>query len=159
VPPSSALPIVIEPYRANGVYNDQAMLYATSAEGSIKAYHYQLWDEAPSTLLQRRLIAELRACAARRLSSRTACRPRCRRCASAARSNSSNACRAADGWVVRVRLELHVERDVQSAPLLLKTYAADVRRRQRHDPVQRARIRSTPSTSATTHSGPTCSRC
>ena len=35
--PSSTLPIVIEPYRANGVYNDQAILYATSAEGSIKA--------------------------------------------------------------------------------------------------------------------------
>lgn len=123
--PHSALPIVVEPYRANGVYNDQAMLYATSAEGSIKAYHYQLWDEAPSTLLQRRLIAELRARGAATLVTN-----RLPAALSALRIGGQieqfERVQLADGWVVRVRLELHVERDVQSAPLLLKVYAADV---------------------------------
>jgi cholesterol transport system auxiliary component len=123
--PSSTLPIVIEPYRANGVYNDQAILYATSAEGSIKAYHYQLWDEAPSTLLQRRLIAELRMRGAAALVTNRlpAALPALR---IGGQVEQFERVQSGQGWVVRVRLELHVERNVQSAPLLLKTYAAEV---------------------------------
>ena len=125
VPPRRSLPIVVEPYRANGVYNDQAILYATSPEGSIKAYHYQLWDEAPSTLLQRRLIAELRARGAAELVTNRlpAALPALR---IGGQVEQFERVRGARGWFVRVRLELHVERDVQSAPLLLKTYAAEV---------------------------------
>lgn len=123
--PHSALPIAVEPYRANGVYNDQAILYATGPDAGIKAYHYQLWDEAPSTLLQRRLIAELRGRGAASLIANRlpAALPALR---IGGQIEQFERVQLADGWVVRVRLELHVERDVQSAPLLLKVYAADV---------------------------------
>lgn len=122
----SALPIVVEPYRANGVYNDQAILYATRPDGGIKAYHYQLWDEAPSTLLQKRLIAELRARGAADLVAARlpAALPALR---IGGQIDQFERVRDGEGWFVRVRMELHVERDVQSAPLLLKSYAAEVR--------------------------------
>lgn len=121
----SALPIVVEPYRANGVYNDQAILYATRPDGGIKAYHYQLWDEAPSTLLQKRLIAELRARGAADLVAARlpAALPALR---IGGQIEQFERVRGAEGWFVRVRMELHVERDAQSAPLLLQSYAAEV---------------------------------
>jgi ABC-type uncharacterized transport system auxiliary subunit len=107
------------------VYNDQAILYANSPEGSIKSYHYQLWDEAPSTLLQRRLIAELRARGAAALVTNRlpAALPALR---IGGQIEQFERVRSGEDWVVRVRVEMHVERDVQSAPLLLKTYAAEV---------------------------------
>ncbi len=121
----AALPIVVEPYRANGVYNDQSILYANGPEGSIKAYHYQLWDEAPATLLQKRLIAELRARnAAELVTSRLpAALPALR---IGGQVEQFERVRNGDGWLVRVRLELHVERDAQAAPLMLETYFAEV---------------------------------
>ena len=36
-PDSDLLPIVVDPLRAHGVYNDQAILYALEPEGSIKS--------------------------------------------------------------------------------------------------------------------------
>ncbi|HWT15766.1 MAG TPA: ABC-type transport auxiliary lipoprotein family protein [Patescibacteria group bacterium] len=123
--PHSSLPIVVEPFRANGVYNDQSMLYALGDEGSIKAYHYQLWDEPPSILLQRRLIADLRARHAADLVTH-----RLPAALPALRIGGSieqfERVRTDRGWSARVRLELRVERDAQSAPLLLRTYAAEV---------------------------------
>ncbi|MBK7146741.1 MAG: membrane integrity-associated transporter subunit PqiC [Xanthomonadales bacterium] len=123
--PVSTLPIVVEPFRANGVYNDQSILYALKPEGSIKAYHYQLWDEAPSLLLQRRLVATLRARRSAELVT-----DRLPAALPAMRIGGSveqfERVRGGSGWSARVRLELRVERDTQAAPLLLKTYAAEV---------------------------------
>jgi len=71
LPPSAELPnaetsafqqaLVVEPLTADGVYNDQAILYALKPDGSLKNYHYQLWSDPPSRLLQRRLITNLRS--------------------------------------------------------------------------------------------------
>jgi len=123
--PASTLPIVVEPFRSNGVYNDQSILYALQPEGSIKAYHYQLWDEAPSLLLQRRLVAALRARHAAALVS-----DRLPAAIPALRISGSveqfERVRGTTGWSARVRLELRVERDTQAAPLLLKTYSSEV---------------------------------
>lgn len=54
-------PLIVEPLTADGVYNDQAILYALKPDGSLKNYHYQLWSDPPSRLVQRRLIANLRS--------------------------------------------------------------------------------------------------
>ncbi len=71
LPPGAELPnaetaafqqaLVVEPLTADGVYNDQAILYALKPDGSLKNYHYQLWSDPPSRLIQRRLIANLRS--------------------------------------------------------------------------------------------------
>ncbi|HQW82421.1 MAG: membrane integrity-associated transporter subunit PqiC [Rhodanobacteraceae bacterium] len=123
--PRSPLPIVVEPFRANGVYNDQSILYALSPDGSIKVYHYQMWDEAPSILLQRRLIADLRARDAADLVSNRlpAAVPALR---VSGNIEQFERVQTDSGWVARVRIELRVERNAQSVPLLLHTYAAEV---------------------------------
>ncbi|MGA8277457.1 MAG: ABC-type transport auxiliary lipoprotein family protein [Rhodanobacteraceae bacterium] len=60
--PLFKLPIVVEEYSADGLYADQAMVYATDASAEeLRQYHYQLWIDPPSRMLQRRLIAQLRA--------------------------------------------------------------------------------------------------
>lgn len=120
-----AQPLVVEPFRATGVYNDQSILYALSREGSIKAYHYQLWDESPSVLLQRRLIATLRA-----RNASTLVTDRLPAAVPALRIGGNieqfERVQSESGWSARVRLELRVDHDPQSPPLLLKTYAAEI---------------------------------
>lgn len=54
-------PLVVEPLNADGVYNDQSILYALKPDGSLKNYHYQLWNDPPGRMLQRRLITNLRS--------------------------------------------------------------------------------------------------
>lgn len=54
-------PVVVQAFGADGLYADQALVYALDAEGQqLRQYHYQLWTDSPTRLLQRRLIAELR---------------------------------------------------------------------------------------------------
>lgn len=120
-----ALPIVVEPLRATGVYNDQSILYALAPDGSIKAYHYQLWDESPSVLLQRRLIATLRT---RKASNLVA--DRLPAVVPALRIGGNieqfERVQGPEGWSARVRLEMRVDADPQLPPQLLKTYAVEV---------------------------------
>jgi len=59
--PLSVLPIEVETFRAEGLYAEQAVLYATTPDaGAIRAYHYQLWSDPPSRALQERLTNRLR---------------------------------------------------------------------------------------------------
>jgi uncharacterized lipoprotein YmbA len=59
--PLSVLPIEVETFRAEGLYAEQAVLYATSPDaGALRAYHYQLWSDPPSRSLQERLTNRLR---------------------------------------------------------------------------------------------------
>lgn len=54
-------PLVVEPFGADGLYADQALIYALDGEAhQLRQYHYQLWTDPPTRILQRRLIAELR---------------------------------------------------------------------------------------------------
>ncbi len=54
--------IVVEPFSADGLYADQALVYALGADAQqLRQYHYQLWTDPPTRFLQRRLIAQLRA--------------------------------------------------------------------------------------------------
>lgn len=119
------LPIVVEPLRATGVYNDQSILYALTPEGSIKAYHYQLWDEAPSVMLQQRLIDMLRVRRGSKLVT-----DRLPAVLDAIRISGTierfERVQTPTGWIARVRIELRVERGNQALPLLLNEYGAEV---------------------------------
>lgn len=56
------LPIVVEVFSADGLYADQALIHALDAGADqLRTYHYQLWIDPPTRLLQRRLIEVLRA--------------------------------------------------------------------------------------------------
>lgn len=60
--PLSRQPLVVDAFGADGVYADQALVYALDAQAQqLRQYHYQLWADVPTRLLQRRLIARLRA--------------------------------------------------------------------------------------------------
>jgi uncharacterized lipoprotein YmbA len=59
--PMSVLPIEVETFRAEGLYAEQALIYATTADaGALRAYHYQMWSDPPSRGLQERLTSRLR---------------------------------------------------------------------------------------------------
>ena len=59
--PVLALPIRVETFSADGLHAEQGILYSNSETGPVRTYHYQLWNDPPSALLQKRLIARLRA--------------------------------------------------------------------------------------------------
>jgi ABC-type uncharacterized transport system auxiliary subunit len=53
--------IVVEAFGADGLYADQALVYALAPDAQqLRQYHYQLWTDPPTRILQRRLIAQLR---------------------------------------------------------------------------------------------------
>jgi uncharacterized lipoprotein YmbA len=53
--------IVVDVFGADGLYADQALVYALDADaGELRQYHYQLWTDPPTRVLQRRLIVQLR---------------------------------------------------------------------------------------------------
>lgn len=54
-------PFVVDVFAADGLYADQALIYALDASAQqMRQYHYQLWTDPPTRILQRRLIAQLR---------------------------------------------------------------------------------------------------
>lgn len=56
------MPIVVDAFAADGLYADQSLVYATDAAATeLRQYHYQLWIDPPTRLIQRRLIARLRS--------------------------------------------------------------------------------------------------
>ncbi len=60
--PAVSLPIVVEPFSADGLYSDQALIYTLDPDASrLRTYHYQLWIDPPVRLLQRRVITTLRS--------------------------------------------------------------------------------------------------
>jgi ABC-type uncharacterized transport system auxiliary subunit len=61
-------PLVVEAFRADGVHGERPILYATDADSlKISQYHYQLWNDPPPTMIQRRLIDHLTALGASEL--------------------------------------------------------------------------------------------
>lgn len=54
-------PVVVEAFGADGLYADQALVYALDPDAQrLRQYHYQLWTDPPTRILQRRLLALLR---------------------------------------------------------------------------------------------------
>jgi cholesterol transport system auxiliary component len=55
------IPIVVNLFAADGLYADRALIYALDPEArELRQYHYQLWTDPPTRLLQSRLQVELR---------------------------------------------------------------------------------------------------
>ncbi len=55
------LPVVVGLFAADGLYADRALVYALDAEANeLRQYHYQLWTDPPTRVLQRRLQGMLR---------------------------------------------------------------------------------------------------
>jgi uncharacterized lipoprotein YmbA len=114
-------PISIDSFLADGVYNEQGVLYLSLDHRNLRAYHYQLWQDPPTRMLQRRLIDTLRA---RRLSDLVADRLP----SSAEQINVLGLVRrfdrvqGEDGWHAMVQLELRIERGSAKTPLLVKKY-------------------------------------
>src|SRR4051812_8411153 len=49
--------LVVEVFGADGLYGDQALIYALDPGAEqLRQYHYQLWTDPPARVLQRRLI-------------------------------------------------------------------------------------------------------
>ncbi len=59
--PIMTQPLVVEAFGADGLYADKALIYALDADAhQLRQYHYQLWTDPPTRILQRRLIFGLR---------------------------------------------------------------------------------------------------
>lgn len=55
------LPIAVVGFSADGIYADQALVYALDPGArQVRQYHYQLWVDPPGRMLQRRLVVRLR---------------------------------------------------------------------------------------------------
>ncbi len=69
-------PLVLQGFRADGVHGERPILYATDRDSvKVSQYHYQLWNDPPPVMVQRRLqellaAANVSAYVTDRLSSR-----------------------------------------------------------------------------------------
>jgi len=123
--PAMEEPIVVDTFIADGLHGEQAILYQSQPGSGIKAYHYQLWNDPPVRMLQRRLIRRLRdggvsALVTDRLSTNL----------NAVRVSgvleSFERVRNGEGWDVSVAIEMRVDRGDAPLPQLLKSYNATV---------------------------------
>ncbi|HVF33927.1 MAG TPA: ABC-type transport auxiliary lipoprotein family protein [Candidatus Saccharimonadia bacterium] len=119
--PLFADPIVVDVFLADGLYSEQSILYQTTPSGPVKAYHYQLWNDPPIRLLQRRLIRRLRnegvapLVADRLPVSLNAIRV-------SGLIEHFERVKADEAWRVIVRVELRVDHGDQGLPILLESY-------------------------------------
>ena len=123
--PLTLLPIEVEGFIGEGIYADQALLYATSPDaGALRAYHYQVWSRSPSRGLQDRLVEALRASGISPLVT-----DRLPASTQALRIHGSivryERIKRDAGFVVAVALQMRVDQD-QGEPLLERTYRAEV---------------------------------
>lgn len=114
-------PILVEAFRADGIHIDQALVYSLEADArELRTYHYQLWAEPPSRLLQQRLINVLRtARAADIVTDRLAAHADALRVEG--RIEAFERIQRGAGWEVAVSLELRVDSGA-TQPLLLRHY-------------------------------------
>jgi cholesterol transport system auxiliary component len=117
-----AVPVVVDTFLADGVHSDQALLYSTDPEGQrLRAYHYQLWVDPPTRMLQRRLIATLRQAelapiVAGRLPPRTAL------WRISGRIEAFERVRRDERWHVQVALQLRLDHSDAALPALVRDY-------------------------------------
>jgi cholesterol transport system auxiliary component len=122
--PLSLLPIEVDTFSAEGVYTEQALIYAVAPnEDALHTYHYQLWSDPPTHALQTRLVGMLRdsgiaALVTDRLPASTQA---LRIHGTIRRYERIN---RGDGHVVAVRLEMRVEQD-EREPIIEQDYSAE----------------------------------
>jgi ABC-type uncharacterized transport system auxiliary subunit len=121
--PAFDVPVVVDAFAADGLYADQSLVYATdSSAHELRQYHYQLWVDPPTRLLQRRLIVQLRRAKLAGLvtDSLPASRPALRIGGVILRLDRVP--RAGGGYEVAVTLKLRADR-ADDTPLIDEVYA------------------------------------
>jgi len=122
--PLSLLPIEVEIFTGEGIYAEQALLYATTPDASaLRAYQYQVWSEPPSQGLQTRLVDLLRDAG---ISPLVTDRLPASTQALRIRGNivRYERIKRDSGFVVVVALKMRVDQD-QGEPLIERTYSAE----------------------------------
>lgn len=124
--PTLDAPLVVETFYADGVHSDQSLLYSTDPDGErLRAYHYQLWIDPPTRMLQRRLILSLdQARVAPLVVERLP--PQQAQYRLEARIVALERIRRGEGWVVRAALQFRLDHSDGSAPLLIRDYAREL---------------------------------
>lgn len=118
-------PIVVEPFMADGVRSEQAVLYRTDRSVGIRSYHYQAWNDSPTRLLQKRLIAHLRRAG---IAATVVDRVSGKQPVMSVTGQVEHFERVQEGeaWFADVGVELRVDRDGTALPIVLKTYRAKI---------------------------------
>lgn len=120
--PLTTHPIVVETFRADGLYSGQALVYALDAGARrLRTYHYQLWIDPPPRLLQRRLIASLRAAGVSRVVT-DQLPTRMETVRVVGRIERLERVHGANGWEVVVALALRAESSSDGTPLVIGQY-------------------------------------
>lgn len=134
--PVFEVPVVVDAFAADGLYADQSLVYATDSDAhELRQYHYQLWVDPPTRLLQRRLIVQLRRAkvAALVTDSLPASRPALR--VGGVILRLDRVPQMAGGYEVAVVLKLRADR-ADGSPLIDELYAT-------HEVAADARLAST----------------
>ena len=123
--PLTLLPIEVEVFVGEGIYADQALIYALTPDANaLRSYHYQVWSDPPTRALQDRLTTVLRDSGISPLVS-----DRLPASTQALHVHGSIAryerIQREAGFVVVVVLDLRIDQD-QGEPLIEKTYSAEV---------------------------------
>ena len=126
VPQPLALPLVLEPLRASGIRGERPILYNSQADrAKLLQYHYQLWAEPPTTMVQDQLLrmleqAQVSTLVTDRLSPRE----------SALRVSGEllrfERQREGEVWAAQVELRLRAQADGQVRPLFERRFTARV---------------------------------
>ena len=123
--PLSLLPVEVDTFNADGVYSEQALIYALDGNsGALRTYHYQLWSDPPTHALQTRLVVMLRESGISALvTDRLPASTQALRIHGTIRryERSGNA----GTYTVSVAIEMRVEHD-SGEPLIEQDYHADV---------------------------------
>ncbi|MCU0756585.1 MAG: ABC-type transport auxiliary lipoprotein family protein [Xanthomonadales bacterium] len=120
--PSLGLPLVVEPFRADGVMGERPILYATRNETvRLSQYHYQLWNDPPPVLVRQRLLDQLAAAAVAPLVTERLS-PRVQAYRLQGRIEEFQRVRGAEGDQVVVSVLLRLERDQVGMPLIERRY-------------------------------------
>ena len=122
--PLTSLPIEVEVFRGEGIYAEQALIYAADANASVlRTYHYQLWSDPPSRGLQARLTQMLRDSGVSALvtdtlpASTQALRVQ-------GRITRYERVQNGQGFAAHVAFDIRIEQD-SGEPILEETYSAD----------------------------------
>lgn len=118
------MPVDVAIFSADGIYADQALIYALDRDGhALRTYHYRQWSDPPARMLQRRLIRVLRQIdAAPQVSDRLPASANVLRVSAVIQRFER--VEDAAGWHVDVALQMRVEH--AGALLAEETYAARV---------------------------------
>lgn len=114
--------IYIAPFKADGIYNERAMLYANSPDGrELQQHHYHFWITSPPDLLRDYLVDYLRNVSSARIIQDNIRRDGIR---ILGRVQAFEILKTDSGDLARVRIEFTAIRRNDTTPVLVKSYLA-----------------------------------